>query len=233
MSRKFFFTVGILVVFAVAGIVFVTPFILGIISIPTDIRIISILKENEKNLLSIEGVVGAGIARNESNNYIIGIAVYVDDGVTAPQKIPSKLGEFKVFIKKIGEASEFEMERMIINPRYRLLNVTTDKIVYLQNDNITIIVKNLSNETVIFGNSAYELFFKKWNGDSWEVYTGVIGLEVITYLKPEETAEIEYKLGGQTDKPFPPGKYRVISEGWIDHNGKIVYVWGYAEFTVE
>ncbi len=64
-------------------------------------------------MLSIDGVVGAGIARDE-NNHIIGIAVYVEDDMTDVQKIPNKLGEFKVFIKGMSEASEFEKERMII-----------------------------------------------------------------------------------------------------------------------
>lgn len=228
MTKRLSITIGVLVVLVIAGIVYVTQ----ISIIPTDVKIVEILEENKENLLSVDGVVGAGIARDE-DNHIIGIAVYVEDNEADTQQIPSKLGEFKVFIKKISEASEFEKERMIINPRYHLLNVTTDKSVYQQNDNITITVKNLSNETVTFGNSAYDLFFEKWNGVSWEVYTGVIGLEVITYLNPEEIGEIGYKLGGQTDKPFPQGKYRVISEGWLDHNGKIVYVWGYAEFAVE
>ena len=80
---------------------------------PTDTKIIDILHKNEQKLLSIDGVVGAGIARDE-NNHIIGIAVYVEDNMTDVQKIPSELGEFKVFVKRISEASEFEKERMII-----------------------------------------------------------------------------------------------------------------------
>jgi len=229
MTKKLLFVVGIFVGLVIAGIVCVTQ--IGIT--PTDTKIFQILHENKENLLSIDGVVGAGIARDE-DNHIIGIAVYVEDNVTDTQEIPDKLDEFDVFIKRIGEASEFEKERMIIrSTRYRLLNVTTDKIVYQQNDNIVVTIKSKSNETVVFGNSVYDLFFEKWNGVSWEFYTGVIGVEVITYLYPEEIAEVDYLLGGQTDKPFPSGRYRVVSCGWLDHNGEIVYVWGYAEFTVE
>ncbi|CEG12865.1 hypothetical protein MSIBF_A2830004 [groundwater metagenome] len=67
-----------------------------------------------ESLLSIDGVVGAGIARNESNNYIIGITIYVED-IANIQEMPSKIGEFKVFIKKISQATEFEKERMLIH----------------------------------------------------------------------------------------------------------------------
>ena len=235
MNKKFLARIGILALLVVGAFVFfnVIGFIINPI-VPTDTKIVDALFENEDYLLGIDGVIGAGIARNESNNYIIGIAVYVEDNMTNVQEIPSELGEFKVFIKRISEASEFEKKRMIIrSTRYRLLNVTTDKTVYHQNDNIVVTINSKSNETVVFGNSVYDLFFEKWNDVSWEFYTGVIGLEVITYLYPEEIAEIDYQLGGQTDKPFPSGRYRVVSCGWLDHNGEIVYVWGYAEFTVE
>lgn len=164
----------------------------------------------------------AWIARDE-NNHIIGIAVYVDN-VADIQEIPSMLGEFKVYIKGIDGISDFEKEKMILkNTYYQLLNVTTDKTLYQENDNIAITVENLSNDTFTFGNSVYDLYFEKWNGESWEFYTGVIGLEVITYLNPEEIAEVSYQMGGQTDKPFFPGKYRAISIGWIDHNGEPIY----------
>ncbi len=109
IDKKILIAVGILGVLAVTGFLWIsTP-----IGMPTDTEIVDILKENEENLLSIEGVVGAGIARDE-NNYIIGIAVYVEDNMTNVQNIPSKLGEYEVFIKRISEASDFEKEKMII-----------------------------------------------------------------------------------------------------------------------
>jgi len=80
---------------------------------PTDTKIVDILYENEATLLNIEGVVGAGIARDEKN-CIIGIAVYVEDSMTDFQRIPSKLDGFLVFIKKMSEATEFERGSMII-----------------------------------------------------------------------------------------------------------------------
>lgn len=74
MSKKFLAAVGVFIVLLVAGVVYLTSFNIH----PTDEKIVDILLENEEDLLSIEGVVGAGIARNE-DNHIIGIAVYVED----------------------------------------------------------------------------------------------------------------------------------------------------------
>ncbi|MDI6905101.1 MAG: hypothetical protein QMD13_06405 [Candidatus Bathyarchaeia archaeon] len=109
VNKKFLIIIGIFVVLLVA---FVCFNVIGFI--PTDTKIVGILFKNEDYLLSIDGVVGAGIARNESSNYIIGIAVYVEDNMTNVQEIPSELGGFKVFIKRISEASEFEKEKMVI-----------------------------------------------------------------------------------------------------------------------
>lgn len=82
--------------------------------VPTDVKINDALAENKDFLLNIDGVIGAGITRNSSNNYVIGIAVYVEDNITDTQKIPKELDEFTVFIKRIGELNEFEKENMII-----------------------------------------------------------------------------------------------------------------------
>jgi len=110
VDRKLLVAAGVLAAFAIAGIVFVTR--IGIR--PTDTKIIGILDENREALLSIDGVVGAGIARDE-DNHIIGIAIYVEDDVTEISKIPAKLGEFQVFVRRLSEASEFEKEKMIIH----------------------------------------------------------------------------------------------------------------------
>ena len=82
--------------------------------VPTDVKIYNTLDENKIFLLNIDGVLGAGIARNSSNNHIIGIVVYVEDNMTNVQEIPKQLGEYTVFIKRISEVSEFEKERMFI-----------------------------------------------------------------------------------------------------------------------
>jgi len=110
MNRKLLIPIGILVVAIIGAFVLASQFDIE----PTDTKIVKILEENKDDLLSINGVIGAGIARNESNNYIIGIAVYVEDNMTNVEEIPSELGGFKVFTKRISEASEFEKENMII-----------------------------------------------------------------------------------------------------------------------
>jgi hypothetical protein len=117
LNRKLKFTIiiGILVVLVI-GTIFLLSVILWMLNpiVPTDVKIHYTLDENKDLLLSIDGVIGAGIARNSSNNYIIGIAVYAEDNITDVQEIPDKLGEFTVFIKRKSEISEFEKERMII-----------------------------------------------------------------------------------------------------------------------
>jgi len=115
MNRKLLVTIGLLAVLVVGAFVFfsVIGFLINPI-VPTDTKIVDTLFENEDYLLGVDGVIGAGIARNESNNYIIGIAVYIEDNMTNVQEIPSELGGFKIFVKRIGEASEFEKEKMVI-----------------------------------------------------------------------------------------------------------------------
>lgn len=81
---------------------------------PTDAKIIDTLYENEEKLLGIDGFIGAGIRRNESNNHIIGIAVWVEENMTNIQEIPNELGGFEVFIKRTSEASGLERDKLII-----------------------------------------------------------------------------------------------------------------------
>ncbi len=220
--KKALMALGIL---AVLGIAFFAQ--LGIK--PADVRIIEILEKNRGKLLGLVGVVGAGIARDE-NNHIVGIAVYVDDCVIDKEKIPDHLGEFKIYIKRFYEISSFEKDGMIIrNDYFHLLNVTVDKNVYRQDDTLTITVRNLSNETFTFGNSVYGAYFERWDGESWRFYTGMISLQVITSLNPKEEARITYRLD---EKPFSPGKYRVISRGWIEHGEETIRIWGCVEFIV-
>jgi hypothetical protein len=117
LNRKFKFIIitGILVGLVI-GTIFVLSVMLWMLNpiVPTDIKIRNTLEENQDALFSFDGIIGAGIARNSSNNHIIGIAVYVEDNFTDVQQIPDKLGEFTVFIKRISEISEFEKEHMLI-----------------------------------------------------------------------------------------------------------------------
>jgi hypothetical protein len=117
LNRKlgFIIILGILVVLVI-GTIFVLSVMLWMLNpiVPADVKMYHTLEKNQDVLFSIDGVIGAGIARNSSSNHIIGIAVYVEDNFTDVQEIPDKLGEFTVFIKRISEISEFEKERMLI-----------------------------------------------------------------------------------------------------------------------
>ena len=106
-----------IVVFVVL-IIIVSIFLIQFSITPQDTKKIKIIELNKDKILDIEGVVGAGINMNEDNSSA-SIIIYVEDDIQETEKIPSKLydknlGEYKVFIKKIGEASDFEKEKMII-----------------------------------------------------------------------------------------------------------------------
>ena len=115
-KRKFAIITGGLTV-VIVGAFFLVIYIGFMVNpiVPADVKIFNTLSENKDALLNIDGVVGAGIARNSSDNHILGIAVYVEDNSTAVQEIPSRLGEFSVFIKSISGISESEKEQMIIS----------------------------------------------------------------------------------------------------------------------
>lgn len=221
MRRKVLIALG---VFVALGLFFITQ--IGIE--PLDVKVVRVIQENREKLLSLFGVVGAGIARDQSNR-IIGVMVYLDDNLTDEEDLPSRLGEFKVYFRRLKEASSIERERMIIrNGYYHLLNVTVDKEVYRRNETLMIIIRNHSNRTFSFGNSVYGAYFERWDGETWRFYAGIISLQVITNLDPGQTVGIPYDLG---EKPFSPGRYRVVSKGWTRQEGE-TSVWGYAEFTV-
>ncbi len=110
MAKRLLIVVGILVMLVISGFIYLNQ----IITTPTDTEIVVIILENKDKLLDIDGVIGAGIAKNE-NNATIGIAVYVEDGVVNTHLIPSKLNEYNVYVKEICETSEIENEEMIIS----------------------------------------------------------------------------------------------------------------------
>jgi hypothetical protein len=109
MNRRLLSAIGIAT--ALVGVFVFSIVILFMVNpiLPTDTKIANALTDNEAYLLGIDGVVGAGIARNESNNYIVGIAVYAEDNMSNAQKIPSEIGGFKVFVKTASDTNKSEM----------------------------------------------------------------------------------------------------------------------------
>ena len=97
-------------------------------------------------------------------------------------------------------------------PTEAYLTVTLDKETYHQGEIMNITIKNVSNETVWFTDTAYNLFFEKFNGVDWEFHTGIGGGLVMTPLEPGETAKITWTLDVPL-QPFPPGQYRVGTRG--------------------
>ena len=110
--------IAIVIAILLAVIIIVSIFLIQFDITPRDTKIIKILELNKDKILNIEGVVWAGINMNEDSRSA-SIVIYVEDDIQEAEKIPRKLynknlGEYKVFIKKISEASDFEKEKMII-----------------------------------------------------------------------------------------------------------------------
>ena len=93
------------------------------------------------------------------------------------------------------------------------ITITLNRETHHQGDMMTITIENVSNETQCFGNAAYDVCFEGFNGGYWEFYDAIPGVEVITCLKPGETGQVTWKLGGHTDRPFPAGHYQVGTKG--------------------
>jgi hypothetical protein len=106
-KRKLTIAVGASALVISAFLLFVVIMALANPIYPTDARIIDTLNENKNTLLNIPGVIGAGIARNSTNNHIIGIAVYVGDNATDTAQVPQTLGGFAVFIQRVDEATDY------------------------------------------------------------------------------------------------------------------------------
>jgi len=110
--------IAIVIAILLAVIIIVSIFLIQFSITPQDTKIIKIIELNKNKILNIEGVVGAGIKMNEDDSSA-SIVIYVEDDIQEIEKIPSKLydknlGEYRVFIKRISEASDFEKEKMII-----------------------------------------------------------------------------------------------------------------------
>jgi len=111
------------------------------------------------------------------------------------------------------------------------LKVTTDKTMYEEEDNVTVTIKNTTDQTVKFGSTAYGVSFDKWQEDRWMLHYSVAGAEVIVTLEPKKATQLTVEPS--KDRPFTPGQYRVVSTGWIEEDNSTLQVVGHSEFTVQ
>ena len=112
-KRKLTIVVGASALVISAFLLFVVIMALANPIYPTDTRIIDTLNQNKSTLLNIPGVIGAGIARNSTNNHIIGIVVYVADNASDTAQVPQTLGGFAVFIQRVNEATDYTNNMII------------------------------------------------------------------------------------------------------------------------
>ncbi|MEM2755412.1 MAG: hypothetical protein QW563_06570, partial [Candidatus Methanomethylicia archaeon] len=122
---------------------------------PLDTRIIETLLENEKYLLSIDGVLGAGIERDE-NNYIKGVAIYIDKYVANTTRIPTEIGGFKIYVKDKFRSQDIKnmiiRNRSYLNINYELWFNTTLIGVIIENP-----YKYVDREVVLIG------YYRGWD----------------------------------------------------------------------
>lgn len=124
------------------------------------------------------------------------------------------------------------MNPVFSNPPLQMkLKVVTDKSSYREGENMTITIRNVSGRKVFFGSTAYGVRFEKWNGEKWKFHSSIIGAAVIVSLEPGQTKQITVELSNP-DQPFTAGKYRVLSNGWIEQDGKHIQISGYSEFSI-
>lgn len=159
--------------------------------------------------VSKEGYVVWGfriVAPSQPGNYTVNLRFVISSWIFS-QDYPQKI-VVKVEVPKPPPPPE------------ELLLITLDKKVYNQGEYMTVTVKNRSNETIWFTNTAYNLYFEKFNGTDWVFYEEIVEGALMTPLKPGETGQVTWKLDDRTGSPFPAGRYRVGTKG--------IYV----EFTV-
>ncbi len=93
------------------------------------------------------------------------------------------------------------------------LIIVLEKSIYNQGEYMTVTIKNVANETILFTNTAYDLRFEVFNGTGWGFYKEVTGNPVTTSMQPNETAQVLCKLDERVGSPFPAGHYRVGTKG--------------------
>lgn len=92
------------------------------------------------------------------------------------------------------------------------LTIILDSEVYRQGDTMIIKIKNISNETQWFTNAAYDIIFLRFDpaSNDWVFHIAPIAADVMTPLRPQEEAQITWRLEANT---FPAGRYRVGTKG--------------------
>lgn len=139
---------------------------------------------------------------------------------------------------KVEAFKEFGIEKALPPLAVVHLDVKTDKDTYYQDeDMMTVTIKSSENISAVFGDSdgfldcTYKMSFEKWN-ESWVKYEKKYpSFWWETHFLREES--LVHAVHFISLRDFNAGKYRVLVEGRVVHNEQTVFVWGYAEFTVE
>jgi hypothetical protein len=87
--------------------------------------------------------------------------------------------------------------------------MTLSKSEYVAGEEMTVSLRNASEQNLIFANAAYGLYFEVNTASGWATYATPPAVEVITPLAPDGQGLVRYTLGA--DARFPPGRYRAVA----------------------
>jgi len=118
-----------------------------------------------------------------------------------------------LFSREYNWIYTFRVESFVLkSPSEAGLIITPGEETYHQGETMDIILSNVSNETIWFTDTAYNLCFERFNGVYWEFHTAIVGGLAMTPLELGETAQLTWVLDVPL-QPFSPGRYRVGTKG--------------------
>ena len=93
-----------------------------------------------------------------------------------------------------------------------VLRIDLDKYVYRCGEVMNITIRNISDETLWFTNSVYNLAFERFdkNYNDWIFHSAPRAEEIITSIYPGDTVQLTLTLSADE---FPPGHYRIGTHG--------------------
>jgi hypothetical protein len=138
------------------------------------------------------------IAPNKPREYEVNLCFIVSNGWLSIREYPQKIR-----VRVVPTPYKPKPEE--------ILTVILDKQTYKQGEVMTITIRNISNETIWFTDTAYNIVFERFDNvfNDWTFHTAPIAGLLMTPLHPGEEAQLMWLLDDKTGHLFPPGRYRV------------------------
>lgn len=137
---------------------------------------------------------------------------------------PAKPGEYTINLRyKVSNGLLYTREyyqeilvkvvKMPYKPRpEEILAIGIDRNMYRPGETMIITIKNISNETIWFTNTVYNIVFERFNSiyNDWIYHTSPIAGQALVSISPNEEKQVKYIIDPEL---FPPGLYRVGTHG--------------------